>query len=794
MAFSLSAPVAPGSAPSRGERALPWLAALAALLPDLGAAWPARSYYFRDFSVTFYPLRLFAAQELRAGRFAAWNPYIYEGSFALPALYPLDLLHAAWSSPAAVSWLLTLHLPLAALAAYWLARELGTDRAGAFVAATVYALGGLALSSLNLYVFLQALAVAPLVVGTLRRAAGRGGRAVPLAALAMALALSTLAVEFVTQAVLLGLALGLAARPRVDGVLRLALAGALGIGLAGLPVVLTLGIVRDSVRGAGFAAEVAQGNAVHPLVLLQTLVPDLFGALSAPVEAWWGGRFFTKGLPYFLSLYVGPLALILAWVGVAGSEAPLHPGGPEARERRVVLGGGLLGLWYALGPWGGLAPALARLPFLDWVRFPSKALLLSHLAVALIAGRGAHRLLRREGWDRAVRAAAVLGVLGFGLALAVRLSGPGLAAWAAIDPARFDAVRGFVARGFLQAGLLALAALLLALAVSRGRLGAGLGTATIAAALVADLARAGSGMNPQVSLSFFEPLPEMAALRLSDPEGGRVFSYGLDHSPAFREFLARGTPGRALASFFVNRQILAPYNNVVDHVEAPEATDLTSFVPRPRELGPEDYEPQRAGALLSWLRNAAVTRVLSLDALDHPDLVLLATVPLGPPHLTAHVYRVAGSWPRAFLACRTAEATDRAALGRPYSPGLDPGRDVSLEAGDRTPVGGPACREGAVTRLPSRPDEERFRVESDGAGYLVTRASFARGWTAKVDGVSAPVLRANGKHRAIPVAAGRHDVVLHYRAPGLGAGLGLSALAALAAAGTWIRAYRGPGP
>jgi hypothetical protein len=784
VASSPSAPAGPGNVPLRGERFLPWLAAVCTLLPDLVAAWPARSYYFRDFSVTFYPLRLFAAQELRAGRFAAWNPYIFEGSFALPALYPLDLLHAAWSSPAAVSWLLTLHLPMAALAAYWLARELETDRAGAFAAAAVYALGGLALSSLNLYVFLQALAVAPLVAGTLRRAAMRGGRAVPLAALAVAMALSTLAVEFVAQAVLLGVALGLAARSRLDGLLRLALAGALGTGLAGVQVAVMLGIVRDSVRGAGFAADVAMGNAVHPVVLLQTLVPDLFGALSTPVEAWWGGHFFSKGLPYFLSLYVGPLALILAWVGLA-----------ETRVRRVVLGAGLVGLWYALGPWGGLAPALARLPFVGWVRFPSKAMLLPHVAVALAAGWGAQRLLRREGWSRAASAAAVLGALGFGLALAVRLSGSGLAAWAAIDPARFDAVRGFVARGFLQAGLLALFALLLALGVKSGRLGVGLGTAAIVAALVADLVRAGAGMNPQVPPSFFQPVPEMAALGLDDPEGGRVFSYGLDHSPAFREFLARGAPELALASFFVNRQILGPYNNIVDRVEAPEATDLTSFVPRPRELGPEDYDPQRAGALLPWLRNAAVTRVISLDPLHDADLLPVAAVPLGPPGLLAHVYRVAGAWPRAFLACRTLEARDRDdALGRPYAPGFDPARDVSLDPGVRPPAGGPPCSGGTATRLPSRPDEERFRVEGDGDGYLVSRASFARGWTATVDGAPAPVLRANGKHRAVPIPPGPHDVVLRYRPPGLTAGLWLGAVSALVAAGAWMKASRVPAP
>ena len=74
------------------------------------------------------------------------------------------------------------------------------------IGGAVYALCGFTLSTLNLYVFLQALALAPLVAGTLRRAATRGGRAVIVAAAVLALALTTLAVEFVGQALLLGAA------------------------------------------------------------------------------------------------------------------------------------------------------------------------------------------------------------------------------------------------------------------------------------------------------------------------------------------------------------------------------------------------------------------------------------------------------------------------------------------------------------------------------------------------------------------------------------------------------------
>jgi hypothetical protein len=350
------------------SRWLPFLLVPVALLTDVAAAVPLRTYFFRDATLTFTPLRLFAARELREGRFPAWNP-TPEGTFQLPAVYPPDLLSALWPSPSVVSWLLTLHLPLAALAAFWLARELGASPPGAFVAGAAYALGGFALSCLNLHVFLQALALAPFVAGMLRRAARLGGRLVIVAALVLALALSTLALEFVAQAVALGVALGLVASPQLASLRRLVLALALGLGLAAVPVVLTLGLLPETARGGGFSADVALGNAVHPAVLLQSLMPNLFGVPSAPAEAWWGGRFFSKGLPYFLSLYLGPLVLGLAAVG-----AGALPRGP----RMALFGLAALGLWYALGERGGLAPLLGRLPLVGALRFPSKALLLPH--------------------------------------------------------------------------------------------------------------------------------------------------------------------------------------------------------------------------------------------------------------------------------------------------------------------------------------------------------------------------------------------------------------------------------
>src|SRR6185436_1093162 len=435
---------------SRFERLLPLLLVPVALFSDPGAALPLRSYYFRDFSTAFYPLRLFQARELAAGRLPTWNPFVFEGTFLAPgpALYPLDLLIALRPSPSFVSWLLTLHLPLAALGAYWLARQLSASRKGAFAAGAVYALSGLTLSSLNLYLFLQALALAPFVAGLLRRAALEGGRSVVWAAAAVALGLSTYTVEFVGQAVLLGLALGLAERRSWQALLRMAASLALGVGLAGVPIALVAGVLPETARGAGFAGDVALANAVQPVVLLQTLVPHLFGFPEAPAQAFWGGRFFSKGLPYFLTLYLGPLTLALAAIGVSRIER---------RARLVLLGLAGVALLYALGNDGGLAPLLHRLGLSGAFRFPSKALLLPQIAVALAAGFGFGRVAE----DRAAlsRLAVLTGVAA-GLALAlfalVAAKPAALVAWSGVLPAFWPQLTAVVGRDVAIVVLLAL--------------------------------------------------------------------------------------------------------------------------------------------------------------------------------------------------------------------------------------------------------------------------------------------------------------------------------------------------
>jgi len=753
----------PARRPDAGPAWLPGLLALACLTPNLGAAWPGLTYYFRDFSLSYYPILDFVGAEVRAGRWPFWNPFLYEGSPLLPAFYPFELAQLLWPGPASASWLLTLHFPLAALAMYALARDLGACRFGAFAGGAAYSMCGLCLSSLNVQMFLQALAWAPLLVLCLRRSATSGGRWTAGAALCLGLSISTLAVEFVGQALAIGVALALAGRFDRGSVGRLAGAVAVGVGLAALPIALMLGILSGSVRSEAMSANDVLQKPVHPAMLLQLLIPDLAGSVTEPLRYWWGGRFFPHGSPYFMSLYVGPVALCLAAVGVSALPR---------RARPVLIGIALLGLWYALGTWGGLAPLAA--PVVRFFRFPVKAMFAPGFAIALCAGLGVSRLRSGQGWAALRPPALACAVLAIGVWLSVTFHSGWLADRLAISPGSELAMRSIVGHEATLAVVFALSCLGLALAVTEGRVPVDRAAWLLVALLVADLWRGGLGLNRQVAPRFFEALPELAQHE-QQLDGGRFFSFGTDWGPAAMRFREARAPGSELMGFFLGRQVLNPFLNVLDRVELAEGPDRHSLIPNPSLLEPWDYRPSQVEKILPVLRNAAVRRILSLDPLEHPDLQLRDRFPAGPPEAFVHVYDLSRPSPRSYLACRvTVEGSRRAARDAALRPAVDPGRDVALE---QAAVAN--CSSGSVVRRSLSSDALAFDVETDGAGYLVTRDSWARGWRATVDGLPAPVLRANGRHRAVAVPAGHHEVQLVYQPPGLRPGLLLTALSAL---------------
>jgi uncharacterized membrane protein YfhO len=76
------------------------------------------------------------------------------------------------------------------------------------------------------------------------------------------------------------------------------------------------------------------------------------------------------------------------------------------------------------------------------------------------------------------------------------------------------------------------------------------------------------------------------------------------------------------------------------------------------------------------------------------------------------------------------------------------------------------------------------------SGYLVLSEAFFPGWRAYVDGVEAPVLRANYVFRAVPLPEGARQVTFSYQPASWRLGLAASALGwvlVLAMSAWWFR-------
>jgi hypothetical protein len=787
-----SASPAPGAnAPRSALRAAssPWaLAAVAvavvAWLPFARGLLRGESLYFRDLATSFFPVRRFLVEGLLRGELRYWNPYLHEGepSFLPPLGYPVDLLQALWPSEAGFSFLLALHVPAAALALLALARRLGLRPAAAAGAALVYALGGFALSMVNLYLYAEAMAWAPLVVLALLAAEG-GARAVVGAGLVTAVALSTLGLEVAVQAVLCGLFLAVSARPR--SWLRPAAAAILGAGLAGV-VLLVLGdTVAGSERAAGFTTDVVLSQSVHPLTLLQVVVANFYGDLHDITRIWWGENFFPRGFPYVLSIYLGALAVALAVAGLC--------------SRRPLVGrlGGLCAaaVVVSLGRWAGLTAVVDALPFLHAVRYPVKAFFTAHLAVALLAGHGLHWLAEeRRAWRVFALAALALAVPLLAAPYLPHLS-PDRFAWfvRGFFPAHFGWERntGYASAMLADAargGLAPLASAGLAVLALRGGIRLDRAAMVLTALLGADLLRAGAGLNPTVTARFYGLSAEMDRETDRLRDRGRIFACDPMESRGYLEVtdaLVRAERPREMWAFALMRETLSM--NIAAGFGVPTAytADTTMLVPQWRLLPPEMMACRDTDGLADRLRRAGVAHALSVDPLAAPDLELVGIVrPARVAPLALHVYALRAPLPGRFVAARVATGPLEAAARS-----LAPPADLQQEGGVLLEDGGPAVAgaAGRVLAFAETPGRMAAVVTADRATAFVVRSAFAEGWSAHLGGGPAAVLRADGRHLAVRIPAGQSRIEMRYRPPHLRAGLVLSCAAAVLMAVLWVR-------
>ena len=140
--------------------------------------------------------------------------------------------------------------------------------------------------------------------------------------------------------------------------------------------------------------------------------------------------------------------------------------------------------------------------------------------------------------------------------------------------------------------------------------------------------------------------------------------------------------------------------------------------------------------------------------------------------------------PRAWRAWQgeAAPADPRAALARLVDPAFDAQTTVLLDAVPAAFATGTTQADAdATTRIEvDQPQEVWIRTRGATPALLVLNDAFYPGWEATLDGVSAPLLRANTAVRAVAVPAGEHVVKMRYRPRSFAIGLALAGITACA--------------
>ena len=291
---------------------------------------PAEQWYplLWDGVAQFYPWRLFAARELRAGRLALWNPHQFCGypfaangqsAIFYPPNWLLALVDVRWG----MGLLAALHVFAAATLTFAFAQRIGMRPASAAFAGIAFAWGGFMTGWLELPTLVNAATWLPGALLGVALIFERSRWGAPV--LAVSLGLSLLAGHFQIAAyVWLATALYAGLRALWEAVNRRAWhPGALvtGFVLAGLlgaaQVVPTLELIANSPRGGGSASaagfEFQRQRALQPAELGLLLRPNLFGN---PAH---GDHVLVRyGIPYAEHCgFVGIVTVLLALAGIA---------------------------------------------------------------------------------------------------------------------------------------------------------------------------------------------------------------------------------------------------------------------------------------------------------------------------------------------------------------------------------------------------------------------------------------------------------------------------------------------
>lgn len=781
----------------RGPFAIASIVALA-LVVFPRAVFRGEAFYERDIHLVWHAQIEAFLRSVHAGSWPVWNPFLSFGHPLLANPHTQVLYPFTWLTLLLPPWTLytvfvVAHLAFAGTGLYLLARFLGLSRAGALVAAACWMASGPCLSLANMWIQMGGASWTPWVLLAAGHAlASRRAVSAVLwgAAAAMQLFAGSPDMSLLTAAAAAAWTLA-SIRPRSAGgppELRVLAAAAIACAFAAaLSAALWLPALDLTRRAARWSMESAQRAvwSVHPLGLTEILSPVPLTDL--PIHAALRGTLYDGGVPLMHALYLGGPALAL----VAAAF-----GGAATRARTAAAAGLAAALVFALGRHTPLYEiAVALVPPLRVLRFPSKAMVLVAFAWALLAGIGFDRWRRGDAVGKrwlwvVVGPVTTLAVAAGSIAALLRWR-PGLLARAFAPEPALSARAGSLASASLTLAVMAaLAAVVAVAAVARWRRprGAPAVAGVVAAVSVLDLVLAGLAVNPTVPVEFFRFRPPVLdAVDQADLSRLFVYRYPLlgalpESGPATDDpyRLARFPSGMSLdaaRALAARLYLMPPVGGCWDLFGSYEPDLIGLYPAHVAELVRWMEQSEGTPAYSRFLRLGAVRYVSSLRR--HGGFEDLTVVGVYPSLLARPIllFEVPGALPRAYVVGTARAADGEAARRILLDPGFDLRREVVLPG--TSFAAGPGFA-GTSRVVDMRPDRVRVEVELSEPGLMVLVDTYDPGWKATVDGRPAPLLRANVAFRGVRVPAGRHVVEQVYRPGTVVYGLWTSAAAAVA--------------
>jgi len=729
----------------------------------------------RDPALWIFPARWFVRQALLAGQSPTWNPLqglgfplLADPQYAL--FYPphwLFLVVPDGLVAHLASWLNLAHLIWGGLGMALLTRRLGACSLGAAVAGLSWALSGHTTSAWLVGTLLLGHAWIPWVARGFLGLARNEGRS-PLVGALWPLALSFLAGEVFMSAMALAfaaivvLATANRIRPTRSAGVTAAKAGAVwlvAMAIAAITWVPPLLMLKSTERARPFDRATAGAYSHHPLRIIEMVAP---GALGDPTGEYpageWIGEPAAAGAPLFFSSYLGIATLGLALLGLRRRRLPL-----------VLAGAALLALFVAFGRHTPVHQVWRTIVFpFAHMHSPEKYVVLVVASLAPLAGLGASRLLSTGDKPRLRRLLVLVGALAV-LALAARL----------LLPAELvSTARGAGLRGLLTLVLLFVLILLLRRCPEKAGLG-------LLALVALDLALPASRLTGFGSAKLLTHVPPAAATILDDSRRTlappRVFREpGVDAAGP-----ALSTPTWQDGQEFALQALTPSTPNVFGLAVVPgyEAAipDLLA------QLGPKTFAD-----LGRMLRLLAVPYALVTDAAAKELGETTAITTLSRPLPGASLLRLDHTLPRVYLPSQVRQVAPAEAALRLRDEAVISGQQVLLLTAETASLTWPS--DGGEPRPCTLESFDNTRIVALCSTPSPTVAVFVeqydRGWSATVDGESAPIVRANLLARAVPLSAGSHRIELQYRTPGLWLVMWLSVMGLLGAAVFWRRARR----